>query len=133
MSSILQELESQIAGLKTSVQKTNVGTVREIGDGVAKVEGLSVAKDRIKFGVRNAGTAHALVENVHVEFMDAAGKVLSSSDTAGWYVLPSRTRAFDIEIGKSLSCAGAKKLVVTASSRQSGSATATIDQPACVP
>jgi F-type H+/Na+-transporting ATPase subunit alpha len=41
MSNILQELETEIAGLKTSVTKSNVGTVREIGDGVAKVEGLS--------------------------------------------------------------------------------------------
>lgn len=41
MSNILQELESEIAGLKTSVSKSNVGIVREIGDGVAKVEGLS--------------------------------------------------------------------------------------------
>ena len=41
MSNILQELESQIAGLKTEVTRTNVGVVREIGDGVAKVEGLS--------------------------------------------------------------------------------------------
>ncbi len=41
MSSILQELEQQIANVATSVEKSNVGTVREIGDGVAKVEGLS--------------------------------------------------------------------------------------------
>ncbi|MEM9282038.1 MAG: F0F1 ATP synthase subunit alpha [Verrucomicrobiota bacterium] len=41
MSNILQELESEIAALKTSVTKSNVGIVREIGDGVAKVEGLS--------------------------------------------------------------------------------------------
>ncbi len=39
--SILQELESEIASLKTSVTKSNVGVVREIGDGVAKIEGLS--------------------------------------------------------------------------------------------
>jgi len=43
MSNILQELESEIAALKTSVSKSNVGIVREIGDGVAKVEGLSGA------------------------------------------------------------------------------------------
>ena len=43
MSSILQEIESEIAGLKTSVTKSNVGKVREIGDGVAKVEGLTDA------------------------------------------------------------------------------------------
>ncbi|MGC6425994.1 MAG: F0F1 ATP synthase subunit alpha [Akkermansiaceae bacterium] len=41
MSSILQELEAQIANVNTSVEKTNVGIVRETGDGVAKVEGLS--------------------------------------------------------------------------------------------
>src|SRR5580693_4047264 len=41
MSSILQELESQISGLKTSTSKSNVGIVREVGDGVAKIEGLS--------------------------------------------------------------------------------------------
>jgi F-type H+-transporting ATPase subunit alpha len=41
MSSILQELEKQIGGLKTSTSKSNVGVVREVGDGVAKIEGLS--------------------------------------------------------------------------------------------
>ncbi|MEM6911138.1 MAG: F0F1 ATP synthase subunit alpha [Verrucomicrobiota bacterium] len=41
MSTILEELESEINSLATSVTKTNVGTVRSIGDGVAKVEGLS--------------------------------------------------------------------------------------------
>ncbi|MFT5413186.1 MAG: F-type H+-transporting ATPase subunit alpha, partial [Verrucomicrobiales bacterium] len=41
MSNILQELETEIAGLKTAVTKSNVGVVREVGDGVAKVEGLS--------------------------------------------------------------------------------------------
>ncbi len=41
MSTILQELESQISGLSTSVGQSNVGVVREIGDGVAKIEGLS--------------------------------------------------------------------------------------------
>ena len=41
MSSILQEIESQISGLKTTTSKSNVGVVREIGDGVARIEGLS--------------------------------------------------------------------------------------------
>ena len=44
MSNILQELESKIEGIQsTSTAKTNVGVVREIGDGVAKIEGLSAA------------------------------------------------------------------------------------------
>src|SRR5881397_1586379 len=41
MSTILQELESQIGSLKATTAHTNVGVVREIGDGVAKIEGLS--------------------------------------------------------------------------------------------
>src|SRR5216110_3002538 len=41
MSSILEEIETKIEGLKTSTTKTNVGVVRETGDGVARIEGRS--------------------------------------------------------------------------------------------
>src|ERR1700737_4478497 len=41
MSGILEEIETKIAGLKTSATKSNVGVVRETGDGVARIEGLS--------------------------------------------------------------------------------------------
>src|SRR3954449_7799788 len=41
MSTILEEIESKIEELKTSTTKSNVGIVRETGDGVARVEGLS--------------------------------------------------------------------------------------------
>ena len=41
MSTILQDLETQIGSLKTSTTKSNVGYVREVGDGVARIEGLS--------------------------------------------------------------------------------------------
>src|SRR3954454_23537474 len=41
MSSILEEIETKIEGLKTSTTKSNVGVVRETGDGIARVEGLS--------------------------------------------------------------------------------------------
>src|SRR5271166_2810565 len=41
MNTILQELEDTISGLKTDTTRSNVGTVREVGDGVAKIEGLS--------------------------------------------------------------------------------------------
>jgi len=41
MSTILEELESTISGLKADTSRSNVGTVREVGDGVAKLEGLS--------------------------------------------------------------------------------------------
>jgi F-type H+-transporting ATPase subunit alpha len=52
MSNLLQEIEAQIAGLKTGVSKQNVGLVRQIGDGVAKVEGLTDAmyNEMLDFG-----------------------------------------------------------------------------------
>ena len=40
MSTILEEIETKIAGLKTSTTRTNVGVVRETGDGVARIEGI---------------------------------------------------------------------------------------------
>jgi F-type H+/Na+-transporting ATPase subunit alpha len=43
MAGLLEELESQIAGLKAATTKQNVGVIREVGDGVARVEGLSDA------------------------------------------------------------------------------------------
>jgi F-type H+-transporting ATPase subunit alpha len=43
MADLLQEIEAQIAGAKATSGKQNVGVIREIGDGVAKVEGLDDA------------------------------------------------------------------------------------------
>src|ERR1700756_2791985 len=43
MADLLKELEAQIAGLKTATARQNVGVIREVGDGVAKVEGLADA------------------------------------------------------------------------------------------
>jgi len=64
MSSILQEIEAQIAGVKTSVSRQNVGTVREISDGVAKVEGLTDAmlNEMLDFGNGVIGIALNLEE-----------------------------------------------------------------------
>jgi len=43
MADLLQEIEAQIAGAKTTTAKQNVGVIREIGDGVARIEGLADA------------------------------------------------------------------------------------------
>src|SRR6266498_3389327 len=43
MADLLQEIEAQIAGAKTAAAKQNVGIIRELGDGVAKLEGLTDA------------------------------------------------------------------------------------------
>src|SRR5439155_26781887 len=43
MADLLREIEAQIAGAKTAAAKQNVGIIRELGDGVAKLEGLTDA------------------------------------------------------------------------------------------
>src|SRR5262245_14373062 len=43
MASLLQEIEIQIAGARATAAKHNVGIIREIGDGVARIEGLNDA------------------------------------------------------------------------------------------
>jgi F-type H+-transporting ATPase subunit alpha len=43
MADLLEELEAQIAGAKATAARQNVGVIREIGDGVARVEGLTDA------------------------------------------------------------------------------------------
>src|SRR2546422_9744162 len=64
MSSLSQEIEAQIAGAKTATAKQNVGTVREIGDGVAKIEGLTDAmlNEMLDFGNGVTGLALNLEE-----------------------------------------------------------------------
>src|SRR2546423_7249218 len=64
MSTLLQEIESKIAGVKTTTAKQNVGTVREIGDGVAKIEGLTDAmlNEMLDFGDGVTGLALNLEE-----------------------------------------------------------------------
>src|SRR5437868_14918515 len=64
MSNLLQEIEAQIAGVKTATAKQNVGIVREIGDGVAKIEGLTDAmlNEMLDFGNGITGLALNLEE-----------------------------------------------------------------------
>jgi F-type H+-transporting ATPase subunit alpha len=64
MSTLLQEIEAQIAGVKTTVSRQNVGKVREIGDGVAKIEGLTDAmlNEMLDFGNGVVGLALNLEE-----------------------------------------------------------------------
>ena len=64
MSDLLQEIESSISKIKTSAQKQNVGVVREISDGVAKIEGLTdvMLSEMIEFPGGTYGLALNLEE-----------------------------------------------------------------------
>src|SRR5580765_2716705 len=62
MADLLQEIEAELTGDNQVVEKQNVGTVREIGDGVAKIEGLTRAKlnEMLDFGNGVTGLAFNL-------------------------------------------------------------------------
>lgn len=59
MADIFSQIEKEIVGLKLTVQKQNTGIVTEVGDGVARIEGLSDCKysEVIDFGFHIYGLA----------------------------------------------------------------------------
>ena len=60
MANLLKEIEAQIAGAKATTAKQNVGVIREIGDGVAKIEGLTDAMLNEMIDLSNGITGLAL-------------------------------------------------------------------------
>ena len=65
MATLLQEIEAQIAGVKAAVVKQNIGVIREIGDGVARVEGLGdvMLNEMLDLGHGVTGLALSLEES----------------------------------------------------------------------
>ncbi|MBI2019732.1 F0F1 ATP synthase subunit alpha [Candidatus Daviesbacteria bacterium] len=59
MADLIADIENQIKGLKLKAQRQNVGIVTEIGDGVARIEGLSDVQysELIDFGKGVSGLA----------------------------------------------------------------------------
>ena len=64
MADLLKEIEAQIAGAKAAITRQTVGTIREIGDGVARVEGLGdvMLNEMIDLGHGITGLALTLDE-----------------------------------------------------------------------
>src|SRR5687768_238098 len=98
-SNILQEIEQQIGALKTTTTKSNVGTVREVGDGVAKIEGLSdvMLNEMIDFGNGLFGIALNLEEG-------EVGAILLGDDKEVKEGLEVKTtgRLLSVPVGKGL-------------------------------
>src|SRR5215510_1617507 len=64
MANLVQDIEAQIAGAKATAIKKNIGVIREIGDGVAKVEGLGdvMLNEMLDLGHGITGLALSLEE-----------------------------------------------------------------------
>ncbi|CAN5778473.1 F0F1 ATP synthase subunit alpha [soil metagenome] len=99
MSSILEDIETQIAGLKTSTSKSNVGVVRDTGDGVARIEGLSdvMLNEMIEFSSGVYGLALNLEET-------EVGAILLGDPTAVKEGDEARTtgKLLQVPVGKAL-------------------------------
>jgi len=99
MNSILQEIESQIAGVKSTAMKQNVGVVREIYDGVAKIEGLTdcMANEMLDFGGGVTGLALNLEETeVGVIILGEFAKVKEGQEVR------TTGRLLSVPVGKGL-------------------------------
>ncbi len=83
MSNIVQELEAQIRNLTTSATSENVGTIKAIGDGVARIEGLSNAmlNEMIEFPGGVMGLAMNLEENEVGAVLIGSGLNLREGDS----------------------------------------------------
>src|SRR4029077_4739319 len=64
MPNLIQDIEAKIAGAKTATLKQSVGVIREIGDGVARVEGLGdvMLNEMLDLGHGVTGLAPSLEE-----------------------------------------------------------------------
>jgi F-type H+-transporting ATPase subunit alpha len=99
MSSILEEIETKIAGLKTSTTKSNVGVVRETGDGVARIEGLSdvMLNEMIEFPNGIYGLALNLEETEVGAILLGESTKISEGDEA-----KTTGRLLQVPVGKAL-------------------------------
>jgi F-type H+/Na+-transporting ATPase subunit alpha len=64
MDELLQEIEAEIAGARASASRQGVGVIREVGDGVARIEGLAdlMLNEMIDLGQGVTGLALSLDE-----------------------------------------------------------------------
>src|SRR5467141_2834659 len=99
MSSILEEIETKIAGLKTSTSKSNVGVVRETGDGVARIEGLSdvMLNEMIEFPNGVFGLALNLEETEVGAILMGDNTLVEEGDEA-----KTTGRLLSVPVGKAL-------------------------------
>src|SRR6188768_2271994 len=99
MSTILEEIESKIEELKTSTTKSNVGIVRETGDGVARVEGLSdvMLNEMIEFPNGVYGLALNLEETEVGAILLGDNTLIKEGDEA-----KTTGRLLSVPVGKAL-------------------------------
>ena len=100
MANLIAEIEAQIAGAKAESVKQTVGTIREIGDGVARVEGLGdvMLNEMLDLGHGVTGLALSLEET-------SVGVIILSDDYASLQEgdeVRATGRLLQVPVGKGL-------------------------------
>jgi F-type H+-transporting ATPase subunit alpha len=99
MSTLVQEIESKIKGLQSGAAHTNTGRVREVGDGIARVEGLSnvMLNEMVEFPGGVFGLALNLEENeVGVVLLGNYGNIKEGDE------VKTTGKLLSIPVGKAL-------------------------------
>src|ERR1700682_6606541 len=99
MRSMLEEVERKLGVLKTSTTKSNVGVVRETGDGVARIEGLSevMLNEMIEFPNGVFGLALNLEETEVGAILLAEATTVSAGDE-----VKTTGKLLQVPVGKAL-------------------------------
>ena len=96
---IIEELKKQIPDYKTSVAKEKVGTVEEIGDGIARISGLSdtMASEMLEFPGGKFGVSLNLEEDSVGAIILGEYETIQEGDT-----VKSTGRILEVPVGEAL-------------------------------
>lgn len=96
---IIDQLKKQIVDFKTAVAKEKVGTVEEIGDGIARISGLSdvMASEMIEFSGGRFGVALNLEEDTVGAIILGESESIKEGDT-----VKSTGRILEVPVGEQL-------------------------------
>jgi fimbrial chaperone protein len=75
------------------------------------VQGISVAKGKLGFTVKNTGNVYFLLQSAKIKALDAAGKTTFEKTVEGWYLLAGGARVWEIDFPKD-ACAKSKSLII---------------------
>lgn len=100
---------------------------------IPSIDGLALRNGRLVFVVRNRGNTHFLNRTLQISATDAVGKVTYETSFAGWYVLGSGLRAYDLELPSTACGELARVKVVLDTDQGPASASLSANPSQCAP
>ena len=85
------------------------------GEPKGKLDAVAIEKGQLHFTVQNIGTAHLLLQTVHVDAFDRDGASVIKRDLPAWYILADGVRRYSMPLAGN-ECSKVHHVVITASS-----------------